>query len=384
MTPDVSTKGTTRDGRHRTELAASSAAPMSSATSPRVPSTGRSSASSPGRSSPSSPLTTSPRRCRGTASTTAHRRRPAGEPARLGQPGGVGIGRPGRHRRGLLPAPQPLPDHACRAGGARPRRGRARPGRRRARRLAGPARALPRHGGPLDSTPTAPNRTASPRPCARCSTRTARSPPRSPSSSRRSTSGRRGSTSTRTSSRSSPRCSSATSASGSRRCAAGPARSARCSRRWLPRVPVIVDRAADGLAARVAAAGLASVRVRRRARRAVEADWENLASWFLGRPGTPEPHPTLSRDAVDAVRTLTQNLTRLSRSASPGCRGGLTTCCSRSSFDRRRDSPSAFPEIAAAAFGLSPAATSARRLATTPTPSRPAHLGGTPRPPRCR
>ena len=31
----------------------------------------------------------------------------------------------------------------------------------------------------------------------------------------------------------------------------------------LPRVPVIVDRAADGLAARVAAAGLSSVRVRR-------------------------------------------------------------------------------------------------------------------------
>jgi uncharacterized protein (TIGR02677 family) len=71
----------------------------------------------------------------------------------------------------------------------------------------------------------------------------------------------------------------------------------------LPRVPVIVDRAADGLAARVAAAGLSSVRVRREPG-AAEADWENLASWFVGTPGRPSRIQVLERDAVDAVRTL--------------------------------------------------------------------------------
>ena len=112
---------------------------------------------------------------------------------------------------------------------------------------------------------------------------------------------------------------------------------------------MIVDRAADGLAARVAAAGLSSVRVRREPG-AVEADWENLASWFLGAPGRPSRIQVLERDAVDAVRTLTQNLTRLSRSGTAGASRRADYLRLALFFDR--SDPGSVHEIAAAAFGL--------------------------------
>ena len=76
-------------------------------------------------------------------------------------------------------------------------------------------------------------------------------------------------------------------------------------------------RAQDGLAARVAEAGLAEVQVRP-GHGGTLADWENLGAWFRGRPGAASRVATLGRDAVDAVRTLTQNLTRLSRSGLGG------------------------------------------------------------------
>jgi uncharacterized protein (TIGR02677 family) len=84
-----------------------------------------------------------------------------------------------------------------------------------------------------------------------------------------------------------------------------------------PRVPVLVARARDGLAARVADAGLDGVRVRAE-HGSTAQDWENLSAWFRGRSGTPSRVATLGRDAVNAVRTLTQNLTRLSRSGVGG------------------------------------------------------------------
>ncbi|GAA4933424.1 uncharacterized protein (TIGR02677 family) [Actinomycetospora succinea] len=117
----------------------------------------------------------------------------------------------------------------------------------------------------------------------------------------------------------------------------------------LPRVPVIVERAADGLAARVAAAGLSSVRVRREPGAAV-ADWENLASWFVGGVGRPSRVQVLERDAVDAVRTLTQNLTRLSRTGTAGASRRADYLRLALFFDR--SDPSATHELAAAAFGL--------------------------------
>lgn len=126
-----------------------------------------------------------------------------------------------------------------------------------------------------------------------------------------------------------------------------------------PMVGVIVERAADGLAARVAAAGLSSVRVRREPGAAV-ADWENLASWFRGgtsgatggvaASGRPSRIQTLERDAVDAVRTLTQNLTRLSRTGTAGS-SRRVDFLRLALFFSRADAPRAH-ELASAAFGM--------------------------------
>ena len=116
-----------------------------------------------------------------------------------------------------------------------------------------------------------------------------------------------------------------------------------------PAVVTIVERAADGLAARVAAAGLSSVRVRREPGAAV-ADWENLASWFVSSPGRPSRVQTLERDAVDAVRTLTQNLTRLSRTGTAGS-SRRVDFLRLALFFARSDAPRAH-ELASAAFGM--------------------------------
>ena len=129
-----------------------------------------------------------------------------------------------------------------------------------------------------------------------------------------------------------------------------------------PRIPLLVERARDGLAARVADAGLVDVRVRA-GHGSSMSDWDNLIAWFRGRPGHTSRIATLGRDAVDAVRTLTQNLTRLSRS-------GLGGSSRRADYLRlaawfaeaSRDRPADLPRLAAAAFGLFPC----RHLGTVP------------------
>ncbi|MEX2659139.1 MAG: TIGR02677 family protein [Acidimicrobiales bacterium] len=78
-------------------------------------------------------------------------------------------------------------------------------------------------------------------------------------------------------------------------------------------VPTIVERANRGLAARVERAGLQdSVQITRRAGSRSD-DWVHLAAWFVSTPGRPSRIEQLSREAVAAIRTLTLNLTRLSR-----------------------------------------------------------------------
>jgi uncharacterized protein (TIGR02677 family) len=119
-----------------------------------------------------------------------------------------------------------------------------------------------------------------------------------------------------------------------------------------PRIPVLVARARDGLAARVADAGLDGVRVRPE-HGSTAGDWENLSAWFRSRPSAPSRVATLGRDAVNAVRTLTQNLMRLSRSGV----GGLSRRADYLSLatffdDAGRTNPSELPRLAAAAFGL--------------------------------
>ncbi len=119
-----------------------------------------------------------------------------------------------------------------------------------------------------------------------------------------------------------------------------------------PRIPVLVERAGGGLAARVAEAGLADVRVRTELGSRIE-DWENLSAWFRGRAGTPSRITTLGRDAVDAVRTLTQNLTRLSRSGLGGSSRRADHLRLASWFqDAGRTDPDRLPRLAAAAFGM--------------------------------
>ncbi|KJE22591.1 hypothetical protein FF36_03121 [Frankia torreyi] len=119
-----------------------------------------------------------------------------------------------------------------------------------------------------------------------------------------------------------------------------------------PDVGVLVARARDGLAARVAEAGLTGVRVRAE-HGSSAADWENLTAWFLGRPGTPSRVATLGHDAVNAVRTLTQNLTRLSRSGVGGTSRRADYLRLAAWFEQAgRDSPQESHRLAAAAFGL--------------------------------
>jgi uncharacterized protein (TIGR02677 family) len=121
-----------------------------------------------------------------------------------------------------------------------------------------------------------------------------------------------------------------------------------------PRIPVLVTRARDGLAARVADAGLEGVRVRAGHGSSIE-DWENLSAWFRGRPGTPSRIATLGRDAVNAVRTLTQNLMRLSRSGvGSSSRRADYLLLARCFDDAGRDDAAQLPRLAAAAFGLFP------------------------------
>jgi uncharacterized protein (TIGR02677 family) len=121
-----------------------------------------------------------------------------------------------------------------------------------------------------------------------------------------------------------------------------------------PRIPVLVERARDGLAARVSEAGLTDVRVRA-GHGSRRGDWDNLIAWFRSRPGSPSRVTTLGRDAVNAVRTLTQNLTRLSRSGLGGSSRRADYLRLAAWFDdANRHRPGELPTLAAAAFGIFP------------------------------
>lgn len=79
------------------------------------------------------------------------------------------------------------------------------------------------------------------------------------------------------------------------------------------RFELIASRSGRGLASRVEEAGLsASVSVGRSPGSSVD-DWMLLRGWFVGSPTRPARIEQLRRDALAAVRTLTLNLTRLSR-----------------------------------------------------------------------
>ncbi len=120
-----------------------------------------------------------------------------------------------------------------------------------------------------------------------------------------------------------------------------------------PHVDTIIAHAAGGLAMRVERAGLTdTVAVRRSAGDRIE-DWHNLAAWFVRSTQGPSRIEQLRRDALAAIRTLTQNLARLSRS-------GLGASSRRADFLRLASFFDAVDDgdvhrLAAAALGLYPA-----------------------------
>ncbi len=127
----------------------------------------------------------------------------------------------------------------------------------------------------------------------------------------------------------------------------------------LPRLPQLLDRLTSGLAARVEDAGLAGSVAVRHLPGSASRDWEHLAEWFVAPAGRSARLDQLTRQAIAAVRTLTANVTRLSRA-------GLGATSRRSDFLRLArffDGAATVDdaqEIAAAAFGLF----SCRRLGT--------------------
>lgn len=81
-----------------------------------------------------------------------------------------------------------------------------------------------------------------------------------------------------------------------------------------PHLDEIVQRVAGGLALRVERAGLSDAVAVRRSAGERREDWLNLAAWFVRGSHSPSRIEQLRRDALAAIRTLTQNLARLSRS----------------------------------------------------------------------
>ena len=127
----------------------------------------------------------------------------------------------------------------------------------------------------------------------------------------------------------------------------------------LPRLAPLLAALRSGLAARVDDAGLGhSVAVRRLPGTATR-DWEHLAEWFVPPPGRASRLDQLTLQAVGAVRTLTANVTRLSRVGLGATSRRADFVRLASLFDSAAESSEAH-QIAAAAFGLG----SCRRLGT--------------------
>lgn len=132
---------------------------------------------------------------------------------------------------------------------------------------------------------------------------------------------------------------------------------ARTLEQIIPQIADLLTALQSGLAVRVEEAGLAQNMSVRRLPGTVLADWRHLEAWFASPPGQVSRIDGLTRQAVAAVRTLTANVTRLSRV-------GLGAASRRSDFVRlagffdQAHSPDQAHQIAAAAFGLG----SCRRL----------------------
>lgn len=119
----------------------------------------------------------------------------------------------------------------------------------------------------------------------------------------------------------------------------------------MPRLDRLLPRVDAGLAERVGEAGLAEKFSARRTLGTERDDWRLLSGWFSDAVGHPSRLSQLTGQALAAVRTLTANLSRLSRL-------GTATTSRRSDFLRLAsflDAAGTLAEahdLAAAAFGL--------------------------------
>jgi len=125
----------------------------------------------------------------------------------------------------------------------------------------------------------------------------------------------------------------------------------RCLETIAPRLDALLGSIDTGLAGRVSEAGLADDFDVRRVRGSDAEHWQHLCGWFMDAPGRPARLTQLIEQALAAVRTLTANLSRLSRL------GALTTS-RRADFLRLAAFVDAAPhlssahDIFAAALGL--------------------------------
>lgn len=120
-----------------------------------------------------------------------------------------------------------------------------------------------------------------------------------------------------------------------------------------PHVTTLAGRVQRGLAGRVETAGLSDAVAVTRTAGSDPDDWEHLALWFVASAAGPSRLDRLSHDAIVAIRTLTLNLTRLSRF-------GMAAASRRSDFLRLANlfhgaAPADVARIAVAAFGMHPA-----------------------------
>jgi uncharacterized protein (TIGR02677 family) len=121
-------------------------------------------------------------------------------------------------------------------------------------------------------------------------------------------------------------------------------------------IPMIVERLAgnDDLATRVGQAGLQHTVAVTHQRGSRATDWEHLAEWFRPRNGVASRIDRLGRDAVAAIRTLTANLTRLSRIGVSASSRRADFLRLATWFDRASDAGRCH-ELATAGLGLHPA-----------------------------
>ncbi len=117
-----------------------------------------------------------------------------------------------------------------------------------------------------------------------------------------------------------------------------------------PRSATIAARVRGQLAERVEEAGLTETVAVTQAAGSRPEDWDHLAGWFVSQSGNPSRIERLTRQAVAAVRTLTTNLSRLSR-VGLGASSRRSDFLRLASFFATVDSGD-LDRLAAAAFGL--------------------------------